>query len=54
MPIESIIVSALIVAVFSTFGIVLAYAERQTRNLNGGSERAGPSAEPEQRWLEAA
>jgi len=30
MPIESIIVSALVVAVFSTFGIALAYAERQT------------------------
>ena len=35
MPIESIIVSALVVAVFSTFGIALAYAEHQTRNLKG-------------------
>ena len=54
MPIESIIVSALVVAVFSAFGIALAYAERQTRNLKGGSERAGRSPETEQRWQEAA
>ena len=54
MPIESIIVSALVVAVFSTFGIALAYAEHQTRNLKGGSERAGRSPEPEQHWQEAA
>ena len=54
MPIESIIVSALVVAVFSAFGMVLAYAERQTRNLKGGSGRAGASAETEQRWREAA
>lgn len=50
MPIESIIVSALIVAVFSTFGIVLAYADYQTRNLDGGSECAGTSPETGQRW----
>jgi len=54
MPIESIIVSALVVTVFSTFGIALAYAERQTRNLKGGTERAGRSPETEQRWQEAA
>jgi len=33
MPIDSIIVATLITAVFVGFGLVLAWADRQTRNL---------------------
>jgi uncharacterized membrane-anchored protein YitT (DUF2179 family) len=33
MPIDSIIVAALITAVFIGFGLALAWATRQTRNL---------------------
>jgi len=54
MPIESIIVSALAVAVFSTFAIVLAYAEYQTRHLKREPDDVGIRREAEDHWQEAA
>jgi hypothetical protein len=54
MPIESIVVSALIVAVFLVFGAVLAYGERQTRHLKRASDRPASPEDDGNRWLEAA
>jgi len=54
MPIESIIVSVLIVTVFSTFAIVLAYAEYQTRHLKREPDDVGILREAEDHWQEAA
>jgi|KBSMisStaDraftv2_1062788.scaffolds.fasta_scaffold930729_1 hypothetical protein len=54
MPIESILVSALVVSVFSVFGAVLAYAEHQTRHFKRPSDHVDESQKVEDRWLEAA
>lgn len=54
MPIESIIVSALIVAVFSAFGAVLAYGEHQTRHLKRELDCPDLPEQGEDRWIEAA
>ena len=54
MPIESIIVSALVVTMFSVFGAVLAYGEHQTRHFKRASDHVDPPQEGEDRWLEAA
>ncbi len=53
MPIESIIVSVLVVAMFATFGVVLAYGEYQTRHFKRADEEA-PARAAEDRWLKAA
>ncbi len=54
MPIESIVVSALIVAMFSVFGAALAYGEYQTRHFKRPSDRPDLPREDEDRWPEAA
>ena len=37
MPLDSLVLSVVIVAVFVTFGSVLYWGERQTRNLSAAS-----------------
>lgn len=54
MPINSIIVSALIVAMFATFAVALAYGEYVTRNLKRDQDLVSPEQEREQPWLKAA
>ena len=55
MPLESIVVSGLVVAVFAVFALTLAYGEHQTRHVKRPSESAATPAEPaKDRWLEAA
>lgn len=54
MPLETIIVLTLIVAVFVTFGSALAYGEYQTRNLKRVPDAAPASEQDEQEWLKAA
>jgi hypothetical protein len=41
MPIESVLVSVAVVAVFMGFAVVLAWAERQTRHLTPGDSQKG-------------
>ena len=50
MPMTSILVLAGIVAAFATFGIVLAWGDRQTRDLNRQGTRtgSGPQGRPEE------
>ena len=43
MPMTSILVLAGIVAAFATFGIVLAWGERQTRNLGHQAREQVPA-----------
>lgn len=40
MPVEAMLVSALIVCVFVAFGAVLYWGERRTRDLSAGVETA--------------
>ena len=60
MPIESIVMSALVTAVFAMFGAVLAYGEYQTRHLKRTPDAARtPDASDRPRegdggWLRAA
>ena len=53
MPIDSVLVITLIVAAFTTFGVVLAYAEYQTRDLAIRPADA-PAASPADEWRKAA
>jgi len=41
MPIESILVVVAVVAVFTGFALVLAWAEGQTRDISPGGSRKG-------------
>jgi hypothetical protein len=54
MPIESMIVSALVVAVFAIFAIAMAYGQYQTRHLSRAPDAPAPAEPVEERWLEAA
>ena len=55
MPLESIVVSCLVIAVFAVFALTLAYGEHQTRHFKRPSDSAATPAEPaKERWLEAA
>jgi len=42
MPMTSILIVAAIVAAFGTFGIVLAWGDRQTRHLNRQGAEPAP------------
>ena len=54
MPIESVIVSALVVAIFAIFALALAYGQYQTRRLPREPDASAPAVPVEERWLEAA
>jgi hypothetical protein len=56
MPIESIIVSALIVSMFVVFAAAVAYGQYQTRHVGRRPDAAAESQqqEAEQRWRQAA
>jgi hypothetical protein len=54
MPISSIIVSALVVTMFATFALALAYGQYQTRNIKQVPGVASPEQEREQQRLKAA
>ena len=45
MPITTIIILSAIVAVFALFGVVLAWGEMQTRNLDRDQQRARKTAQ---------
>jgi hypothetical protein len=44
MTLSTILVLAFIIAVFSTFGLVLAWGDYQTRNVNRGKAEAEAAA----------
>ena len=55
MPLESIVMSCLVTAVFVLFAGTLAYGEYQTRHFKRPSASvAGPAEQSEERWREAA
>lgn len=54
MPLESVIVSALVVAVFAVFATAVAYGQLQTRHLRREPEAPAPTQPVKERWLEAA
>jgi hypothetical protein len=55
MPLQSIVVSCLVIAMFALFAVTLAYGEYQTRHLKRPSEGAeAPADQTRDRWLEAA
>lgn len=55
MPLESIVVSCLVIAMFGLFAASLAYGEYQTRHLERPLESDAAAAEQSQdRWLKAA
>jgi hypothetical protein len=55
MPLESIVVSCLVTAMFALFVLTLAYGEYQTRHFKRPSEGAETAREQAQdRWPEAA
>ena len=55
MPLESIVVCCLVVAVFALFAGTLAYGEYQTRHVTRPSKRPEPAEQQvKDRWPEAA
>ena len=55
MPLESIVMSCLVTAVFVLFAGTLAYGEYQTRHFKRPSDGATSADQPTQdRWREAA
>lgn len=54
VPMESIVVTAMVASVFMIFGAALAYGQYQTRGLESATDAAQRPSIVEDRWREAA